>query len=554
MKNAFNDRFVMNTQNLSVKTSKGECILQSVDLRFDKGVLHGVFGNSGSGKTTLCKALCGLTPCKVDGTIHMNHKVLSKYERRSSFAFIPTQPQLPLEWTPRQLFHFFRTLSSSHASDQSGHVSITKDLSGRVDTIEKLGLTTLLDRRILFLSTGQKKRVQLVCELFFQPNVLCFDEPTTGMSDHDALEFMRLLREWVEDTAECVSITVIHQPRKEVYEMFHKFLLIEKGQVLAYSTVDLVHTHMQSLFETRCEEQDQLTFIMDHVHLLTDEQKSECQRKLKIDGYEEDESNVILQTSSPCWKSQLRAFFIFEKRFAVVHFVEILILIPVLISGAVLVEIGNHSDDPMSLSFKMILTYLMLCNGGVSFLREIVYDQYLYIVMTNLLCRSCSPILSVIPRSLFALLSSMFTMMCATPVLLWIYGITITFNTTWSLFLLSTLVMATFAEIRGALIFMATGYGHNITGLICGMAVMAFSGVYTEPSELPSYSAWLCYCNPLFYAIQAFIPLVDDEFVPIIGNFYENVICMICAWCVGMLIHMTAAWWRRYFIHPSMRL
>ena len=95
------------------------------------------------------------------------------------------------------------------------------------------------------------------------------------MSDHDSLDCMRLLREWVEETSDCLSITVIHQPRREVYEMFHNFLLIEKGQVLAYSTIETVCSFMKQLKEEESEEiknknnetfQDPLTSIMDRVH------------------------------------------------------------------------------------------------------------------------------------------------------------------------------------------------------------------------------------------------------------------------------------------------
>lgn len=88
------------------------------------------------------------------------------------------------------------------------------------------------------LSTGERKRLQVVQELMHRPLVLLLDEPTTGLSDTDALAFMRLLAERASEDVGRLYVVVLHQPRLEIIEGLASVVLLTPASVAAHGTVD----------------------------------------------------------------------------------------------------------------------------------------------------------------------------------------------------------------------------------------------------------------------------------------------------------------------------
>ena len=79
------------------------------------------------------------------------------------------------------------------------------------------------------LSGGQKRRLCVAVQLLSMPSLIFLDEPTTGLDASSSLELIKYLYK-VASSNRTVVLT-IHQPRLEIYHMFHKVLLLSKGQV-----------------------------------------------------------------------------------------------------------------------------------------------------------------------------------------------------------------------------------------------------------------------------------------------------------------------------------
>ena len=82
------------------------------------------------------------------------------------------------------------------------------------------------------ISGGQRKRVNIGLEMVAEPSVLFLDEPTSGLDSTSSLDVCKALRD-IADTGITV-ITVIHQPRYEIFTMFHDVLLLGKGGQTVY--------------------------------------------------------------------------------------------------------------------------------------------------------------------------------------------------------------------------------------------------------------------------------------------------------------------------------
>lgn len=80
------------------------------------------------------------------------------------------------------------------------------------------------------ISGGQRKRVSIGIELAAAPMALFLDEPTSGLDATSALSVMRLLKALSKIGVTVVSI--IHQPRTEIYYCLDNVLLLSGGQQL----------------------------------------------------------------------------------------------------------------------------------------------------------------------------------------------------------------------------------------------------------------------------------------------------------------------------------
>ena len=82
------------------------------------------------------------------------------------------------------------------------------------------------------ISGGQRKRLNIALELLREPSILYVDEPTSGLSSVDSEAVMDLLK---EQTLKGKLVVVnIHQPSSDLFKMFDKLLLLDKGGYMIY--------------------------------------------------------------------------------------------------------------------------------------------------------------------------------------------------------------------------------------------------------------------------------------------------------------------------------
>ena len=78
-----------------------------------------------------------------------------------------------------------------------------------------------------YISGGQRKRLNIALELIREPSVLFADEPTSGLSSMDSEMVMLLLKE--QTLKGRLVIVNIHQPSSDIYKLFDKLLIMDKG-------------------------------------------------------------------------------------------------------------------------------------------------------------------------------------------------------------------------------------------------------------------------------------------------------------------------------------
>lgn len=97
-----------------------------------------------------------------------------------------------------------------------------------VEPLEVLGIEGLIDRDVTTLSTGQARRVLIARALVSNPDVLVFDEPTTGLDPEGMFYVRRALSTLAQSGKGIVLVT--HYPEDIVPEI-ERLVLIKSGEI-----------------------------------------------------------------------------------------------------------------------------------------------------------------------------------------------------------------------------------------------------------------------------------------------------------------------------------
>ena len=168
-------------------------VLIDFNLELYKGESVVVLGKSGSGKSVLIKCIIGLL--KPDsGTIEMfdrnipdiNEEELDKIRARVGFLF--QSNALYDSMTVRQNLEFplRRHWMAVNLEEVNRKV---------MQALEDVGLEHTVDKMPAELSGGMRKRIALARTLILQPEIILYDEPTTGLDPITGKEIIELMKE-----------------------------------------------------------------------------------------------------------------------------------------------------------------------------------------------------------------------------------------------------------------------------------------------------------------------------------------------------------------------
>ncbi|CAB9510243.1 Putative white-brown complex homolog protein 30 [Seminavis robusta] len=201
--------------------------------RLPSGTMTALMGGSGAGKTSLLNALCGRAFYgEVTGTIKINGQNSTIEDHASSVGFVPQDDIVFAELTVRENLIF----SGKFQLPNGTPLDEIEDLADK--TMAALGLSRVMnsmvgDVRRRGVSGGEKKRVNIGLELMSRPKILFLDEPTSGLDASSAMLVMSSLKTLVE--VEGVTIcSVIHQPRKFIFDLFDGLILLGVGGYIVY--------------------------------------------------------------------------------------------------------------------------------------------------------------------------------------------------------------------------------------------------------------------------------------------------------------------------------
>lgn len=198
--------------------------LHDFSFSIHSGELLAIMGGSGAGKTTLLNLLNGsLQP--QSGTITINGHDISEEASRSLIGYVPQDDLLVEELSVYQNLWYVARLSFDGLDDAALRQKVLSVLrSLDLEQVKDLKVGSALDK---YISGGQRKRLNIALELIREPAVLFLDEPTSGLSSSDTERVILLLKE--QTSLGKLIIVNIHQPSSDVYKLFDRLWLLDRG-------------------------------------------------------------------------------------------------------------------------------------------------------------------------------------------------------------------------------------------------------------------------------------------------------------------------------------
>lgn len=221
--------FILKVSNLTVDISN-QIIVDNLSFSIKKGVTLAIVGPNGAGKTTLFRALLNLVP----------HTGKIEWKGKVKIGYVPQI--LSVKDIPISVREFL-SLKNESASDIKA-------------VLESVGLEgkKVVDKSLATLSGGEMRRVLIGWAIVDKPDVLLFDEPTSGVDLDSEEAIYGMLRRLT--TKDQITLILISHDLHIVREYSDYALALNKCLVFFGESKEIMNPDIQKLIygEPVCKE------------------------------------------------------------------------------------------------------------------------------------------------------------------------------------------------------------------------------------------------------------------------------------------------------------
>jgi phospholipid/cholesterol/gamma-HCH transport system ATP-binding protein len=218
---------MISLRNICVEM-EGRKILDDVSLEIPNGITKVVLGPSGAGKSSLLKIILGLW--KPDsGSVLVDELDITRLSERQQ---MPVRRRMSMVFQGNALFDSL-TVEENVGFFLAEHsdlppAAITERVNDCLDFVNLPGTNDLLPEEI---SGGMKKRVAIARAIAFNPEVILYDEPTTGLDPINARTVTELIMK-LRQERNVTSVVVTHILR-DAFAVGDSLALMSEGRVVS---------------------------------------------------------------------------------------------------------------------------------------------------------------------------------------------------------------------------------------------------------------------------------------------------------------------------------
>ncbi len=224
----------------------GLSALSGINFAVARGEIRAVIGPNGAGKSTFFNCLTGvLRPTsgrilfKDADITGLPPNLISQRGIARSYQITNILPNATTLENVR-----IAVQSRHHAWNMVRHYNHFRDVIDKADAVlESIGLGDKADELAANLSHGEQRNLEIGIALATEPELLCLDEPTAGMSaaeTHDTVELVRRI-------AKNLTILIVEHDMEVVMGLAHRITVLHYGEILAEGTPEEIQQNPRVL-------------------------------------------------------------------------------------------------------------------------------------------------------------------------------------------------------------------------------------------------------------------------------------------------------------------
>jgi branched-chain amino acid transport system ATP-binding protein len=225
---------VLRTEDLGIRFG-GLAALNGVNFEVVRGEIRAVIGPNGAGKSTFFNCLTGVLRPSSGRILFNGEDITGLSPDRISRKGIARSYQITNILPNATTLENIRIAAQSrrHSWSLLTHHRAFRDIIEKAEAVlDTVGLAGKADELAANLSHGGQRNLEIGIALATEPQLLCLDEPTAGMSAGETDDTMELVRRIAKD----LTILIVEHDMTVVMGLAHKITVLHYGAILAEGT------------------------------------------------------------------------------------------------------------------------------------------------------------------------------------------------------------------------------------------------------------------------------------------------------------------------------
>jgi branched-chain amino acid transport system ATP-binding protein len=225
---------LLRTEDLGIRFD-GLAALNGVNFEVPRGEIRAVIGPNGAGKSTFFNCLTGVLRPSLGRIVFNGEDITGLSPDRISRKGIARSYQITNILPNATTLENIRIAAQSrrHGWNMLTHHLAFRDVIEKAEAVlETVGLRGKGEELAANLSHGEQRNLEIGIALATEPQLLCLDEPTAGMSAGETDDTMALVRRIAED----LTILIVEHDMTVVMGLADRITVLHYGAVLAEGT------------------------------------------------------------------------------------------------------------------------------------------------------------------------------------------------------------------------------------------------------------------------------------------------------------------------------